>query len=40
MDAHLLAMTEHQVTDQLRDEGETVHVRGEDGVNQTSGSAG
>ena len=30
VDAHLVAMTEQQVTDQLRTEGKTVHVRGED----------
>jgi hypothetical protein len=30
VDAHLVAMTEHQVTDELRAEGKTVHVRGED----------
>ena len=30
VDQHLVAMTEQQVTDQLRDQGETVHVRGEE----------
>ncbi|MEV0718079.1 three-helix bundle dimerization domain-containing protein [Asanoa sp. NPDC050611] len=30
VDSHLLAMTEGQVTDELRGRGETVHVRGHD----------
>jgi hypothetical protein len=30
VDAHLVAMTEGQVTDELRKRGEEVHVRGED----------
>ena len=30
VDSHLVAMTEGQVTDELRRSGETVHVRGED----------
>jgi hypothetical protein len=30
VDAHLVAMTENQVTEHLRARGETVHVRGED----------
>ena len=30
VDAHLVAMTENQVTELLRTRGETVHVRGED----------
>jgi hypothetical protein len=28
--SHLVAMTEKQVTEELRERGETVHVRGED----------
>jgi hypothetical protein len=30
VDSHLVAMTEGQVTEELRERGETVHVRGED----------
>lgn len=30
IDSHLVAMTEKQVTEELRERGETVHVRGED----------
>ncbi|MFI5897879.1 three-helix bundle dimerization domain-containing protein [Actinoplanes sp. NPDC051513] len=30
VDAHLVAMTEGQVTEELRERGETVHVRGSD----------
>ena len=30
VEAHLVAMTEGKVTEELRQEGETVHVRGED----------
>ncbi|MBB2948402.1 hypothetical protein FB565_008185 [Actinoplanes lutulentus] len=30
IDSHLVAMTENRVTEDLRAEGETVHVRGED----------
>lgn len=30
VDEHLVSMTEGQVTEQLRERGETVHVRGEE----------